>query len=249
MQSPARFFRPALLLLTLLAAARPDHATAQRGYLFREPQFGAALRLGLGGPVANDDLFTFFTEELTLQRGDFRTLALAGDFSYRLSPKVDFVFGIAMDQSDNASEFEHLWDQDEQPIEQTTTVLRAPITAGVKYYLAPRGRRLSTHAWVPVNFTPYVTAGGGFMFYQVEQEGDFVDYETNEIFTSQFESSGGGPAAFAGVGGEYWFNPGVGLNLDGRYAWGSANLDRDFADFGEIDLQGFQFTAGLAVRF
>ena len=248
MRSPTRFFRAILLLLTL-AALRPGHATAQSGYMFKEPDATVSFRLGVGGPNANDDLFDFFTSELTLERGDFRNVAFAMDIGVRLTPRFDAVLGLAVDQSSNLSEFRDWVDQDDLPIEQTTDFMRAPITLGAKVYLAERGRRLSSHAWVPVNFAPYVTAGGGVMVYRLEQNGDFVDFQTNEIFTRHFESSGAGATAYAGGGAEYWFSPRFGLNADGRYQWASANLDRDFADFGSIDLQGFQFTAGFAVRF
>ena len=217
--------------------------------MFNEPDATVSFRLGLGGPNANDDLFDFLTSELTLERSDFRKLAFATDIGVQVTPRFDVVLGLAVDASSNLSEFRDWVDQDDMPIEQTTEFTRAPITLGAKVYLAERGRKLSSHAWVPVSFAPYVTAGGGVMIYRLEQDGDFVDFQTNEIFTRHFESSGAGATAFAGAGAEYWFSPRFGLNADGRYQWASANLDRDFADFGSIDLQGFQFTAGLAVRF
>ena len=239
----------AILLLSTFAVVKPERAIAQSGYMFKEPDVTVSLRLGVGGPNANDDLFDFFTRELTLERGDFRNVAFAADIGVQLAPRFDIVFGVAVDQSSNLSEYADLVDQDNLPIEQTTELMRAPITLGAKMYLVERGRRVSSFAWVPVNFVPYLTAGGGYMVYRLEQDGDFVDYQTNEIFSSFFESSGGGATAYAGGGVEYWFGPRFGLNADGRYQWASPNLDRDFADFGSIDLQGFQFTAGLAVRF
>lgn len=249
MRKPAQFVRPMLLLLTLLAVTKPEPATAQNGYMFKAPDATLNFRLGLGGPNANDDLFDFFTEQLTIERGDFRKLAVAADIGVRVTPRLDIVLGLAMDNSSTRSEYIHLVDQDDRPIEQTTDMMRVPITLGAKVYLLERGRSVSQHAWVPATFTPYLTAGGGYMAYRLEQEGDFVDYQTNEIFYTILESSGGGATAFAGAGAEWWLSPRFGLNADGRYAWGSANLDREFADFGTIDLQGFQFTAGLAVRF
>lgn len=250
MRNPAGLTRPTLMALALLAAIDVNHATAQSGYMFREPTATVSLRFGVGGPNANDDLFNFFTNELTLQKGDFRAFALGGDAAVRLAPQFDVVLAVSMDNSSNRSEFRDWVDQDDLPIEQTTDVLRVPITLGAKYYLVPRGRRLSRHVWVPSSsFTPYVTAGGGYMAYRIVQDGDFVDFETLDVFSSYFESTGGGATAYAGAGTEYWFSPRVGMTADGRYAWASANLNRNFADFDSIDLQGFQFTAGLAVRF
>jgi hypothetical protein len=52
----------------------------------------------------------------------------------------------------------------------------------------------------------------------------------------------------AGAGAEWWLKPYLGINAEGRYAWSTAKLERDF-DFDHIDLRGFQVTTGLAVRF
>lgn len=249
MRNPAGLIRPALMALTLLAAVEVDQATAQSGYMFREPMATVSLRFGVGGPNANDDLFNFLTNELTLEKGDFRAFALGGDVAIRLASQFDVVLAVSMDNSSNRSEFRDWEDQDDQPIEQNTDVLRVPITLGAKYYLVPRGRRLSRHTWVPSSLTPYVTAGAGYMAYRVVQDGDFVDFETLDVFSSYFESAGGGATAYAGAGADYWFSSRVGLTADGRYAWASADLNRNFAEFDSIDLQGLQFTAGLAVRF
>jgi hypothetical protein len=241
--------RPTFLFFALLAALKPVPATAQEGYMFKQPNATVSLRFGVGGPSANDELFNFFTRELTLDRKDFRAFAFGADIAVRATPRLDVVLGLGVESSSNQSEFRDWTDTDDLPIEQTTDFMRAPVTLGAKVYLVERGRSISRHAWVPVNFTPYLTAGGGYMAYRLEQDGDFVDYETLEIFSRTFETSGGGATAYAGAGGEWWLSPRIGLNADGRYAWASANLDRDFSDFGTIDLNGFQFTAGLAVRF
>lgn len=241
--------RPLMLAALVLAAALPARASAQDGYLFKAPVATLSFRVGLGGPAANGELFDFFTDELTLERADFRGAALAADFAVRAGSRLDLVLGVAYDGTSNGSEFNEWVDQDDQPIEQTTTFTRVPVTVGARYYLLPRGRSLSTHAWVPVRLTPYLSAGAGYMFYDLVQQGDFVDYETLEVFSRRFESSGGGATLHAGAGGEWWFTPRLGLNAEGRYSWASGSLDRDFADFGNIDLQGFQVTTGLSVRF
>jgi opacity protein-like surface antigen len=241
--------RPLLLAALLLAVALPTHASAQDGYMFKAPTATLSLRVGVGGPSANGKLFDFFTDQLTLERRDFRGAALAADVSLRASNQLDVVIGVAYDGTSNSSEFADWVDQDDQPIEQTTTFTRIPLTVGAKLYLMPRGRSLSTHAWVPVRLTPYVTGGAGYMFYDLVQEGDFVDFETLEVFGRRFESSGGGATFHAGAGGEWWITPRLGLNAEGRYSWASGSLDPDFADFGDIDLRGFQLTTGLAVRF
>ncbi|MGQ0814014.1 MAG: outer membrane protein [Gemmatimonadota bacterium] len=238
-----------VLAFTLAFAILPARAHAQSGFMFGPPDATISVRVGAANPSANDQLFDFFTRELTLERGDFRTVALAADVGIRVTRQFDVLLGIAYDGSTNRSEFRDWVDQDDMPIEQTTSFDRIPLTVGAKYYILPRGRSLSTHTWVPTNVTPFVTAGAGYMFYDLEQHGDFVDHESLEVFRRRFESSGGGATLHVGGGSELWFTPRVGISAEGRYSWASGDLETDFADFGNIDLRGFQITAGLALRF
>jgi hypothetical protein len=248
MSNLSRSIRPAFLL-TLFAAAVPQIAAAQNGYLFRQPVGSLSLRFGAAAPSANDDLFKFFSEQLTLNKSSFRTVAFAADIGVRVTPRLDLVIGTSHDRSSNDSEFREWEDTNDQPIEQTTEFERTPITLSAKLYLTDRGQRVAKHAWVPQSLVPYATIGGGYTWYTVEQNGDFVDFETLEIFTRHFESQGHGATFHVGGGAEWWFNPRIALTGDARYAFGSAKLRGDYRDFDNIDLRGLQLTTGLSVRF
>jgi len=118
----------------------------------------------------------------------------------------------------------------------------------LKIHLLSRGRSLGRYAFVPTKFSPYIGGGAGVMWYNLEQDGDFVDFETLDIFTDYFESNSATFTANAFGGGELWLTPRLGLNLEGRYNWAKADLERDFSELGEIDLKGWQLTAGLTIR-
>lgn len=248
MYNPSRAVLPTLLLTLLTAGMMPREAAAQRGYLFNKPRASFALRLGAGVPYANDDLFQFFRNELTLDRGDFRGFAAAGDIGVRVTKQLDVVLGVAYEGSSHRSEFRDWVDNNDLPIEQKTTFYRVPVTLSAKLYPLSRGRSLSQHAWVPNKFTPYLMAGGGATIYGVEQVGDFVDYQTLQVFNRRFESNGAGLSGHVGAGAEYWVTSHVGVAVDGRYNWASAGLGYDFSDFDRINLNGFQVTTGVAFR-
>lgn len=244
---PARHAR--LLLLAGVALVAPTVTSAQDGYLFKQPVVSIAVRAGAALPSANDDLHGFFTRELTLDRGDFRSATIGLDGSFMLSPRVDLTIGVSYAESNSHSEFRDWLGEDDLPIAQDTRVRRIPVTAGVKLYPLERGRSLSRYAWVPRSVLPYAGAGAGIMFYRVKQDGEFVDDETLIIFGDHFESSGNAPMVnlFGGV--EWWAKPRFGFTLEGRYNWSSAELRDDFTDFDRIKLHGFQLTAGVAARF
>ena len=233
----------------LLSALLPLPAVAQDGFLFRMPHVTLSLRAGAAAPEAKGELYKFLTDELTLEKRDFQSATYGGDVGVRLTPRIDLQLSAFHARSENNSEFRDWTDMDDRPIEQVTTLRRTPVSAALKFHFRERGRSLGRYAWVPVDFQPYVGVGAGVIFYDLKQSGDFVDHETLDVFTDHFESSGNAPMLQAMAGTDWWASNHLGLTLEGRYSWGSADLRDHFRDFGSIDLNGFQLTAGLAVRF
>jgi hypothetical protein len=233
-----------------LAGAAPTHAqSAGDGFLFKEPVVRISLSGGLANPHAGSDVFSFLTNDFTLSRGDFRSSAFGGDISVRVHPRVDFMFGTQWSGSSKRSEYRHFTDTDDLPIEQTTSFQRVPVSASVKLYVTPRGRAIGHYAWIPARVIPYVGIGGGAEWYNLKVEGDFVDFDTNEISTDLIESSGWAPTAHGFAGVDLSLSPHFGLTGEGRYSWAKANLSQDFSGFNRIDLSGLTATVGVYARF
>ena len=246
-----RWLAAALVLLTASATAAPA-ARAQSsgdGYLFGAPSGSLTVRAGFDRASAGSDVFSFATDQLTLSRGDFSGIALGADLALSVAPRLDLVLSGGYAGSSHGSEFRRFVDQDDQPIEQTTSFLRVPLTGSVKAYLAPRGRAIGRLAWLPARVAPYVGAGGGAMYYRFEQEGDFVDYQTNDIYPDKLSSSKWVPTAHGMAGLDYSLSPRFALTGEARYTWAKGELSNDFSGFDRIDLSGISATAGIAVRF
>jgi hypothetical protein len=239
----------AAVSLLLVVGITPIPTAAQDGYFFRPPQVTLAFRVGGSVPIANSDIHRFFTDELTINRRDFASVAFGADLGFRVLPQFDVVLTGSYAQSSTPSEFRDWTDLDDLPIEQVTELKTVPVTASLKYYLSSRGRSLSRFAWVPRSVVPYVGVGGGVMWYDLDQEGDFVDFQTLEVFPAHLHSDGATPMLQLLAGGDWWIGSRFGLNLDARYSWADARLGIDFEDFGKINLSGFQLLTGLTVRF
>ena len=245
---------PSLVLgaLLLLGAGIPRSARAQstgEGYLFQPPVGSITVRGGYAHASASGDLFDFVTDQLTLNSGDFSSPAGQVDLAVRVAPRVDLDLGVGVSRSSSPSEYRHLIDQNDQPIEQTTSFLRVPITADVRLYLTPRGRTIGHFAWVPARFAPYVGVGGGMVGYEFRQSGDFVDANTNNVFNSDLKSSGWVPEAQGVVGLDYTLTPRFALTGEGKYLWARGRPNEGFNGFDRIDLSGFTTTIGLKLRF
>lgn len=237
-----------LIAVALASLGFATPALAQDGFMFGMPRTTLTLRAGAAQPAASDEIFRFFTNQLTLDSDDFASATFGAELGLRIHPQVDVLLSVSTAQSETHSEFRDFVEDNDQPIEQTTKLIRTPVTAGFKVHLLPRGRSISRYAWVPNRFSPYVGAGAGVLWYRLEQAGDFVDYETLDIFSDDFESDGATPTAQAFGGGEIWLLSRAALNVDARYTWAKADLRGAFSDFERIDLRGWQFTAGITFR-
>jgi opacity protein-like surface antigen len=220
------------------------------GFLFHRPRASITLRGGWDGASARGDVFDFATDQLTLGRNDFRGPFGGVDLAFGLAPRIDATLSTTFSVTNAKSEFrDWIDDTSNLPIEQTTSLRRVPVTAGIRAYLLSRGQSVGQFAWVPARFSPYVGAGGGFMWYRFRQQGDFVDFQTTNIFFDDFQSSGWTPTANAALGLDYSLTPNVSLNAEAKYNWAKAKLGTDFSGFGDIDLSGYQTTLGLGFRF
>lgn len=229
-------------------------AAGQRAdFLFRRPSVTAVLRGGWAVPRAQSEIFDFTTQRLTVDREDFEGGAVDFEAAVRMKDRLDFTLGFGHSEAKVRSEFRDFVEDDGTPgglpIEQTTRFQRTPFEAGVKAYLKDRGRSISRYAWVPYSWAPYVSAGVGAMVYEFAQNGDFVDFQTKDIFSKDFRSEGTTATAHAAAGLDLSLGAHVIATGEGRYQWARADMSRDFVGFDPIDLSGFQVTVGLGVRF
>jgi opacity protein-like surface antigen len=239
-----------VVVALLVLGALPARAQSSgRGFLFREPLFSVTLRGGWAGANAKSDLFAFTTDQLTLNKGDFSSGSFGVDGAFRLRTGTHAVLSLGAASAKKRSEFRDFVDNNELPIEQTTSFTRVPITLSVKQYLMSTGRPIGRFAWIPARVSPFVGAGGGGMYYRFHQTGDFIDFQTMDVFPSQFESSGWTSTAHVMAGVDYSLAARFALTLEARYLWSSAPLSNDFSGFNKLDLSGLATSAGLTVRF
>ena len=242
------------VMLPLLAAVlfAPAAVSAQGtgdGFLFRAPNVQIAFRVGYAGANAGSDIFDFTTDELTVDSRDFSGGMFGAEIAVRLSERLDLVGAFSNASTNTRSEFRDWVGEDDLPIEQDTRFTRRPASLSLRYFFADRGRSVSRFAWIPNRVTPYVGGGVGFMWYEFEQTGDFVDFQDLAIFNTTYSSSGTSALTQALAGVEVSVSPRVVFNAEGRYEWASADLGQDFVGFDDIDLSGFQVSVGLGIRF
>jgi len=212
----------AALIAIVALAPRAGAQGSGKGFLFHKPVGSFALRGGYAVANASSDVFSDATTQLTLNKGDFSGFNWGGDISYSTGDRWDLLFDGEVAYSKKDSEFRKFIDNNNQPIEQ----------------------------YIPSKFAPYVSVGAGAMYYDFQQKGDFVDFETLDVFNTTLESTGWAPMGRGAAGVEYSLGPWLALTGEGRYVWAKAKLDPSaFDGYDKIDLDGFTGTVGIRVRF
>jgi hypothetical protein len=225
-----------------LSAQQPD-------FLFRTPKVSLGLKGGYAVAKASGEIFEFTREQLTLGRRDFDAPAFGGQLAIQLAPRLDLAFDLTVSETRVRSEFRDWVGTDDLPIEQTTQFRRVPFTVGVKKYLKDRGRPIGSFAWIPTRWAPYLGASAGWVWYRFHQNGEFVDFETLDIFGDTFTSRGKAPTLHVYGGADWSLGPQFFMTAEARYAWARAEMGTDFVDFDPMDLSGLQATVGISVRF
>ena len=219
-------------------------------FLFGRPRGSVGFRGNWLFARADSDWYAFVSDQLTLGQKDFNAPGFAADVSLPISRRAETVIGFDFNQSKTESEYRDFVDNNRLPINQTTRLQTLGITGSVKFALLERGLEVSRLAWVPRHVVPYVGAGGGVLHYDLEQFGDFVDFQDllglpEHVHVGRVVAHGarvrgrGRPGAEAGV-------------RDVRCAAISGRgrrLSNTWVDFEPIDLAGFKLAAGASLLF
>lgn len=228
----------------------PVGATAQSGgpgFLFNEPQGRFGIWGGYAIPQAGSAVFDHAQEFLTLDKRDFRSSAWRAELAIRRTQRLDLVLGVGLSRSHTWSEMRDWVDLDDLPIRQATTFARVPVTLSAKGYLRDRGRSIGQFAWIPERWSPFVGAGAGLLWYEFSQQGDFVDFQTLDVYNDLLASSGTTPTAHLFAGADVSIGTSVIVSAEGRYSWAHSGMDSlAFDGFDDINLNGFQVMLGLS---
>jgi opacity protein-like surface antigen len=234
--------------MVAIAAAAPLGAQGTgNGYLFGAPSGGLSIRGGWFIATASSDFYEEAGRDLTLGKSDFSAPTIGVEAAFRLTSQLDLTFDGAWSNANPKSHYRDLVDNNNQEIEQSTSLRRVPLTANLKMYLAPRGRSVGSLAYIPAKVVPWVGIGGGATWYKLRQTGDFVNKSTNAVVAQTYESSGWGPA-LQGMGGvDFTLTPRIALTGDARYLWSRASMTDNFEGL-KIDLSGVSVALGLTFR-
>ncbi len=246
-----RMRKTVLLAALVTGLTLPTTVAAQGGpgFLFKNPRVSIGVRTGYQLPRVESDIFAFPLDSLTLERSDFASPYLGGEIAVRVADRLDIAVGVGWARARSESEYVNWVDQDDNPIEQVTTFQTISGSLGAKYYFVDRGRSIGRFAWVPSRVTPYLGGGIGVVGYEFDQAGDWVDFETLEVFPDRLRTTGAGVAGYLAGGSDVALGKQFVLTAEARYTLANGSVGGPYSGFDRIDLAGLQLLAGLALRW
>ncbi len=208
---------------------------------------GLEVRLGGFFPRAQSTLFDDTTELFTASRDDWRGFTGGVEFSAGLSSNIEL--GVHVDGYSRTLDTEYR--EFERPGKR-------PILQSLKLTTVPLGvtlRMVGGHENAALR--PYVGVGADLIFWEYEEFGDFIDFDSPDldIVADAFRAEGVQPGFHAAGGLRLRLSYDLSLTAEGRYQWAQREvMGDDFAPRGpglenELDLNGASFTIGLRLRF
>jgi opacity protein-like surface antigen len=204
--------------------------------------FASGIELRFGGfePRGHSNLFDDVDELYGVRPDDFQGFTAGIEYSLGLGEHAELGFhldGYSRSVDSAYVDFEH---EDGGLIFQELDLNVIPL--GVTLRFLPAGRRAKV--------SPYVAAGADVFFYQYEEQGDFIDFfsEELEVRPDAFVSDGAAFGFHAAAGLRVPLNHDFSLTGEFRYQWAETDMDDDFS-LNRLDLSGPSVTVGVHLRF
>jgi hypothetical protein len=198
-----------------------------------------AFRIGQFALKGNSDLWEENVATFNVEVRDFNFIFGGGEFTFELNEFTDLAMGVDLYSRRVSTHYRELVRDDGTEIRQDVRLSVIPVTAGLRFM--PIGK-------FHVVF-PYVAGGFGLYPYEYVEDGEFIDFDTWDIFGARFRDSGVGFGGYAAVGLEARLSRGVGVFGEFRRHWVWAQHGGDFRDYGDFDLDARQIAFGFLFRF
>jgi hypothetical protein len=179
------------------------------------------------------DLFQDHSELYTVSRSDWVGAVGGIEFTRRLAPHFELALHV-----DGYSRTNDTTYREDGSIPQTLRLSIVPVGLSLKFLASDKRAGLQ----------PYVALGGDLVIWKYEAWGEFLDFDTYDVWYSEFESTGVAPGLHAAAGVRVPISYDFSLTAEGRYQWAESDMGDDF-QYNRIDLTGASVTVGFYVRF
>lgn len=207
------------------------------------PRYGFSAFGGFRALQMDSRLFDANEAEFGLTENDFRSGRLGFELDYALLPMLEILVGFDTGQAETAGSYLDLVYEDGSEIDHSAALRLTDTTVGVRVRPFRLGRA-----------SPYVVFGVARTSYKYSEKGEFVNFETFDIYYDELEERLSLTGFFAGAGFDFAVvRMPFGRRLDAfgefRYARSEGRHRDEFADFGDLGVARVGALFGLRVRF
>lgn len=216
----------ALLCATLFApvAAQANSFTVRLGYL---------------SPRGDSRLWSENVTTFDYVVNDFGGFFGGAEFDLELNEYLDIAMGVDGYSRSVASRYRDFVRDDGSEVLQDVSLRVVPVTFGVRFL--PIGK---FHVLLP-----YVAGGLGLYPFEYREQGEFIDFDTAEIFGATYFDRGVGMGGYVAAGLEASLTPSFSVGGEFRRHFVSARHGGDFGSYGDFDLDARQLSFGFTFRF
>jgi len=191
-------------------------------------------------------------EVFTLKASDFDSFVFGLSFVHSFDNKVELGGNIDFYSRTVRSSYRDWVDGRGYPIYHDTYLAMTPMTVDVRFL--PTGRhRIRAGGRRVLKPVFYVGGGIGFVLWNYEEYGDFLDFSEDPdnpyIFPASFRDDGAAFEYHGLMGVELPMGPASSILFEGRYSKADEKLGDDFEGLGNIELGGPSIYAGFSFRF
>jgi hypothetical protein len=202
---------------------------------------GLDVRLGAFFPNEESNLFVDDRILYTVDKGDWSSFTGGIEYNARVAPHIEL--GIHVDGYGETlhTSYRSFVDTDGREIFQTLKLQTVPAGMTLRFIAGGRHSRIQ----------PYLGVGGGLIYYEYEEFGDFIDFDdpAMQVIPDAFISDGITGFGHATGGLRVRLNHDFSLVGEGRYQFASkAEMEEDFRG-NSLDLNGWSATIGVHVQF
>jgi hypothetical protein len=156
----------------------------------RETRYAFSSFGGFRALSAESELFVSNEFDFGITDSDFLAGIYGFEFDFRVLPRVDVSIGFDTGDADTYGSYLDLVYDDGGEIEHSARLAMTGLSLGVRLHLLDNASRVR----------PYLIGGVTGAYYRYHEVGEFVDFETADIYYDEFEETSFLPGFFAGAG-------------------------------------------------
>ncbi len=197
-------------------------------------------RLTLFEPNGSSEAWDALYAGFSGSPSDLSDLGFGLDFRWMLGRNSGIQFGFSFSEGSSTSEYTEWVAGDGTAIRHQKSLELGDLT--VLWVLRPGdGRAVS----------PYLGIGGGFLWYELSEAGDFIDFGSADLPIVRTGYFGDGTTfeLLGVVGLDVRLAGGWSFLAEGRWREAEDDLGGDYGGYGKLDLSGWELSAGFAFNF